>query len=339
MRIVVAVFTAKHRIIARRKRNGTQRLPRSRVSTLFYFLVSKSEYRQEGKTVPKFSLRTGSIDISQILAAVDTEVAAIKAVSDNLPDAGALTSLLADVSTVVAAVDTEVASIKAITDALPDSGALTTLLGDLATVVAAVDTEVASIKGVTDVLPDAGALTSLLSDITTIKEAVDTEVAAIKSTVDTNLDAPISGISSEGATKWRFVAADTLNPHGDDTEYETASESYVELVAELFDPSESASIEADPELRVRFDLRKLSPYSGDAYGRVYEDGVAVGTERITSSGSYVTYSEDIAGWDVGDEVRIYAMREVGSNESNRAKIRNFRITVDIQGSYPEPAWA
>lgn len=299
---------------------------------------------RERRDVPKFSLRTGSIDVAQILDAVDTEVAAIKAVTDAMPDAGALTALLADIATVVAAVDTEIASIKAITDAIPDSGALTALLADLATVVAAVDTEIASIKGVTDVLPDAGALTALLADIAAIKAEVDTEVAAIKSTIDTNLDGKISDIGGgEGATRWRIVAADTLNPHGDDTPYETQSEAYVELVAEVFDPSELGSIEVtDPEvtLRVRFDLKKLSPYSGDAYGRVYENGAAVGTERITASGSYTTYAEDIVGWPAdGEEVRIYGMREVGSNESNKCMIKDFRITCDIQGVWPEPAWA
>ena len=275
---------------------------------------------------------------------MDTEVAAIKAVTDVMPDAGALTNLLADIATVVAAVDTEVAAIKAITDAIPDSGALTSLLADLATVLAAVDTEIAAIKGVTDVMPDAGALTTLLADIAAIKAEVDTEIAAIKSTIDTNLDAKISDIGgAEGAIKWRFVAADTLNPHGDDTVYTTQSESYVELVAEAFDPTEILSIEdTDPEivLRIRFDMKKLSPYSGDGYGRIYRDGVAVGTERINASGSYVEYTEDIAGWATsGEEVRIYAMREVGSNASNVTSIRYFRITVDIEGSYTEPAWA
>ncbi len=76
-----------------------------------------------------------------------SDVAAIKAVTDLLPNAGALSDL---------ATDTEVAAIKAVTDLLPNAGALS----DLAT-----DTEVAAIKAVTDLLPDAGAL----SDLATIQ--------------------------------------------------------------------------------------------------------------------------------------------------------------------------
>ena len=77
-------------------------------------------------------------DVTAILAAVDTEVAAIKAATDLLPDSGALSAL----ATILAAVDTEIAAIKAITDLLPDAGALSAL----ATILAAVDTEIAAIK-------------------------------------------------------------------------------------------------------------------------------------------------------------------------------------------------
>jgi len=65
------------------------------------------------------TLDTHDVDIKALLATIagyiDLEVAAIKAVTDALPNAGALTDL---------------AAIKLITDALPDAGALTDLLAD-----------------------------------------------------------------------------------------------------------------------------------------------------------------------------------------------------------------
>lgn len=59
-------------------------------------------------------------EMAAVLAAVDTEVAAIKAVTDLLPDAGALTSLAtqASVNTIDDFLDTEIAAIKAKTDSL-----------------------------------------------------------------------------------------------------------------------------------------------------------------------------------------------------------------------------
>jgi len=59
------------------------------------------------------------------LATVDTVVDGIKAVTDQLPDAGALTSLATAAN--LATVDTVVDGIKAVTDQLPDAGALTSL--------------------------------------------------------------------------------------------------------------------------------------------------------------------------------------------------------------------
>lgn len=96
------------------------------------------------------------------LATVDTVVDAIKAVTDNLPDSGALSSLAQ--GSALATVDTVVDAIKAVTDLLPDAGALSSLAQgtDLATV----DTVVDAIKAVTDALPDSGSLTSIAQEAT-----------------------------------------------------------------------------------------------------------------------------------------------------------------------------
>ena len=112
--------------------------------------------------------------VSTALATVDTVVDAIKAVTDNLPNSGALTDLATAAS--LATVDTVVDAIKAVTDNLPNSGALT----DLATAanLSTVDTVVDAIKAVTDNLPDSGALTALLSSIASILEDTGTTLPA-----------------------------------------------------------------------------------------------------------------------------------------------------------------
>jgi len=105
---------------------------------------------------------------------IGTSITAIKAVTDVIPDAGALTTLTGNVTAIKAVTDVlpdagalttlagEVTAIKAVTDVLPDAGALTTLAG-----------EVTAIKAVTDVLPDAGALTTIDGNITAIKAVTD----------------------------------------------------------------------------------------------------------------------------------------------------------------------
>ncbi len=94
----------------------------------------------------------------------------------------------ASVNTVDDFLDTEIAAIKAVTDALPNAGALTSLAtqASVNTIDDFLDTEIAAIKAVTDALPNAGALTSLATQasVNTIDDFLDTEIAAIKAKTD-----------------------------------------------------------------------------------------------------------------------------------------------------------
>ena len=77
---------------------------------------------------------------------VDTEIAAIKAVTDNIPDSGAMTSIAT--ASALTTVDTVVDAIKAVTDNIPDSGAMTSIA--TAEALATVDSVADAIKVVTD---------------------------------------------------------------------------------------------------------------------------------------------------------------------------------------------
>ena len=96
----------------------------------------------------------GETKTDRTLGDVDTDITAIKTVTDNLPNAGALTDL---------------AAIKVVTDLLPDAGALS----DLALIKAVTDNlpnngslaDLALIKAVTDLLPDGGALTEIATQV------------------------------------------------------------------------------------------------------------------------------------------------------------------------------
>ena len=186
---------------------------------------------------------TSSVDdVETKIDTVDTVADAIKAVTDNLPDSGALSSLatasaLSTVDTVVdsiledtgttipgtiATVDTVVDGIKAVTDNLPDSGALsslatasalatvdgnvdsvledtgTTLPATLSTIdgkVDTVDTVADAIKAVTDNLPDSGALSSLAT--ASAVATVDSNVDAVLVDTGTTLPATLSTIEGK----------------------------------------------------------------------------------------------------------------------------------------------
>lgn len=142
--------------------------------------------------------------IAAIATYVDTEVAAIKAKTDNLPSdpadasdiAASFGTISTTLSTIAGYIDTEVAAIKAKTDNLPsDPSSAATIAtsfsgvsSTLATIAGYIDTEVAAIKAKTDNLPAApaseGNVTAVGNAVATVAGYVDTEVGAIKAKTD-----------------------------------------------------------------------------------------------------------------------------------------------------------
>jgi len=80
--------------------------------------------------------------------------------------------------------------------------------------------------------------------------------------------------------------------------------------------------EGDGNIRVKFDMR-LTGGAGTAYGRIYVNGIAVGTEQSELGSTYVTYSEDISV-ETGDLVQLYYKDSGG----NKASVRRFRLYYD-----------
>jgi len=138
---------------------------------------------------------------------LDTEVAAIKAKTDNLPSdpadasdiAASFSTVNATLATIAGYIDTEVGAIKAKTDNLPSDPAdasdiassFSTVNATLATIAGYIDTEVGAIKAKTDNLPSdpadasdlATAFATVNATLATIAGYVDTEIGAIQSAI------------------------------------------------------------------------------------------------------------------------------------------------------------
>lgn len=71
--------------------------------------------------------------------------------------------------------------------------------------------------------------------------------------------------------------------------------------------------------RVKFSMR--SPGGNLLYGRVYRNGVAVGTVRSTSSTTSVEFSEDISGWSYDDLIQVYIYRSAGGGVCYASRLR------------------
>jgi len=104
-----------------------------------------------------------------------------------------------------------------------------------------------------------------------------------------------------------------------DTERNSSSESY-ELKKEIL-------VKRIGVVRVKFDLKIGTAGGGKtAYGKVYRNSGAVGTERTDTTGSYQTFSQDIAVLDLTDVIQIYLHKNSGG--TSNAYCRNFRIYFD-----------
>ena len=79
----------------------------------------------------------------------------------------------------------------------------------------------------------------------------------------------------------------------------------------------------DGDITVKFDLQMV--FGSDMiYGRIYINGVAVGTERKVSNAGYTTFSEDISV-SQGDLVQLYCHMQ---DDVHDGQARNFRLYYD-----------
>lgn len=130
------------------------------------------------------------VDVGYIIDATDTEVAAIKAKTDNLPSdpadasdiAASFSTVNSTLATLATYVDTEVAAIKAKTDNLPSdpadasdiAAAFATVNATLATIDGRIDTEVQTLLS---------QVSQAIVDVGYVVDATDTEIAALTAAV------------------------------------------------------------------------------------------------------------------------------------------------------------
>jgi len=76
--------------------------------------------------------------------------------------------------------------------------------------------------------------------------------------------------------------------------------------------------------RFLFDI-KTSDILKTAYGRVYRNGVAIGTEQTDTTGTYATKSEDITQtWNPGDTAELW----IHNDGTGTTSVQNFQIAYD-----------
>ena len=70
---------------------------------------------------------------------------------------------------------------------------------------------------------------------------------------------------------------------------------------------------------------EISIVSGSIEGRIYKNGVAVGTTHLNASSSFISYTDELT-FASGELVQLYIRRVSGVNPG---QTRNFAINYDI----------
>lgn len=85
----------------------------------------------------------------------------------------------------------------------------------------------------------------------------------------------------------------------------------------------ASTIVGTSKFRFKFELWRNGG-AGNAFGRIYRNGVAVGTEQTTASAVAVEFVEDIntTSWVVGDTIELWAHKDVLAAGTN---VANFKI--------------
>lgn len=123
--------------------------------------------------------------------------------------------------------------------------------------------------------------------------------------------------SSQGYMKCYVASEDMIVAN--DAEKSSITVAYVKLKEiELVAPIVGTSL-----FRFKFDM-KSSFAANHHYGRIYRNGVAIGTEQEWNAVNYNTFSEDIlaTNWEIGDTIELWVNID---NAGNGVVVRNLRM--------------
>ena len=117
------------------------------------------------------------------------------------------------------------------------------------------------------------------------------------------------------------VASDVLQQSAD-TERSEVGAAYVKV--------KEIRVKLGGTLRVKFDLKdSVSVGANPSYGRIYIDGVAVGTEQTVASTTYQTFSEDITNL-TGEYYLIQLYIHGNGASGSTALTENFQLYYDVE---------
>ncbi len=126
---------------------------------------------------------------------------------------------------------------------------------------------------------------------------------------------------NSGAASNIIIGAADVKINTNPTEQTLAATDYTKYKETRLDSIPPATI------RIKFDLKSGTP-AQNAYGKLYRNGTAIGTEQSEATGAWVTFSEDISGFKPGDLLQLWT-KKAGSGS---CQYRNFRLYHEVNQS-------
>lgn len=146
---------------------------------------------------------------------------------------------------------------------------------------------------------------TILSDLhNTDLPAIDTKVDALGNILvdihDTDLPAAVTKIDDNKSVLDTILSTLNYVYPSDDVLHTNANE--VAIVKTSYYKFKETFVNVDGIIRISFDLK--GDTAGNVFGRIYINGIAVGTERSQASNGWSTYTEDLLILK-GDAIQIY----------------------------------
>jgi len=135
-------------------------------------------------------------------------------------------------------------------------------------------------------------------------------------TTGTDTGRVVTPATLKGLWTHDFQSSDNLKASLDTALLTTNAPSYIK--------KKQFTINATGTFRVKFTLRTNASGGASVYGRIYKNGVAFGTERLTTSTIGAEYSEDLV-FSKGDTCELWTKY----NDVYNSYVSNFRIYFDI----------
>ena len=106
------------------------------------------------------------------------------------------------------------------------------------------------------------------------------------------------------------------------------TERYTALGQATYAKVKECLLNADlPACGISFDVKMYQECGAywEGYARIYKNGVAIGTEWMTTSEAYATKSQSFSGFESGDLIQIYAYVSSEPAGCYRVYVRNMRF--------------